>query len=243
MEIMLEVKNLCVEVDGKEILKDINLTIKKGEVMVLFGPNGSGKSTLIKAIMGFSGYRVTGGEIFFKGRRIDGLAIEERAKLGIGMMHQHSPRIRGVKLKQMAHFLSEDEKAIAGIADRLSLKEHLDRDINLGFSGGEMKRAELFQLVLQDPDLLLLDEPESGVDLENIALMGDVLNRRLNEKGKSALVITHSGYILDYLKAKAGCMMVKGKFWCMGSPKEMFKSIREGGYEKCRECYDRKGPE
>jgi len=101
----------------------------------------------------------------------------------------------------------------------------------------------LFQLVLQDPDLLLLDEPESGVDLENIALMGDVLNQRIHEKDKSALVITHSGYILDYLKARQGCMMVRGEFWCMGSPKEMFKSIREGGYEKCREYYDRKSPE
>lgn len=243
METMLEVKNLCVEVGEKKILEDINLTIKKGQVLILFGPNGSGKSTLIKTIMGFSGYRITGGEIFFKGQRIDGLPMEERVKLGIGIMHQHSPKIRGVRLKQLAHFLSGDDKAIENIAERLSLKEHLNRDINLGFSGGEMKRSELFQLILQNPDLLLLDEPESGVDLENIAIMGSVLNQRLNEKDKSALVITHSGYILDYLKAKEGCVMIKGKFWCMGSPKEIFRSIREGGYEKCRECYDRKSPE
>lgn len=238
----MQVKDLSVEVAGKVILKDINLSVKKGEVLVLFGPNGSGKSTLIRTILGFSGYEVKKGEVLFKGNRIDDIPMEERVRLGIGLMHQHPPKIRGVKLAQVAHFLSKEHGKIKDYTQRLSLEELLHRDINMGFSGGEMKRSELFQLILQNPDLLLLDEPESGVDLENISIMGKVLNEYLQDKNKSALIITHSGYILDYLKAKSGCMMLKGKFWCIGSPVEMFKSIREEGYEKCRECYERHPP-
>jgi len=239
---MLQVKNLTVEVGGKTILWDINLDIKKGEPAVLFGPNGSGKSTLIKTIMGFAGYNIKSGEVIFKDQRIDNLPIEKRVKLGIGIMHQHPPKIRGVRLSQMAHFLSKEQNKISDTAERLSLKELLHRDVNFGFSGGEMKRSELFQILLQNPDFLLLDEPESGVDLENISIMGKAIDEFLRQKDKSALIITHTGYILDYVKAKAGCMMIKGKFWYVGSPKEMFKNIREVGYENCRECHERKEP-
>ena len=218
------------------ILKNINLSINNGEAMVLFGPNGSGKSTLIKAIMGFEGYRVTGGEIIFKKEKLNSLPIEERVKLGLGVMYQHPPKIRGVKLAQVAHYLSKDKNKVQAMADRLLLKEHLEREINVGFSGGEMKRSELFQLLLQDPDLLLLDEPESGVDLENVCNMGQVLNEYLKKEGKSTLMITHTGYILDYVQAKRGCVMMEGNFWCVGEPKEMFEAIRQSGYDRCREC-------
>lgn len=235
---LLEVRDLSVESTGKQILKDINFVIRKGEVAVLFGPNGSGKSTLIKTIMGFSGYKIKSGEIIFKGVRINDLPTEERVKLGIGIMYQHPPKIRGVKLEQIAGFLSKDKKKTEDLAGRLSLVSHLGRDINLDFSGGEMKRSELFQLLLQNPEFLLLDEPESGVDLENISIMGDVLNAYLKEKDKSALIITHTGYILDYIKARKGCVMIDGKLWCVGSPKEMFESIKKTGYEKCKECHE-----
>ena len=233
---MLEVRNLSVQVGRKLILKDINLEIRKGIPAVLFGPNGSGKSTFLKAIMGFEGYTVTKGDIIFKGKRINDLHIEERVKMGLGIMYQHPPQIRGVKLAQIAHFFSGDSEQISGLATKLSLADHLERDINLGFSGGEMKRSELFQILLQDPDLLLLDEPESGVDLENISIMGTVLNEFLKTHGKSALMITHTGYILDYVKSENGCVMIEGKLWCVGNPKEMFESIRKFGYDKCKEC-------
>ena len=233
---MLKVNNLSVQVGNKTILKDINFNIEKDVPAVLFGPNGSGKSTLLKAIMGFEGYSVTAGDIIFKGKRINDKSIEERVKMGLGIMYQHPPQIRGVKLAQIAHFLSADNKNIETLTTRLSLAGHLDRDINLGFSGGEMKRSELFQILLQDPDLLLLDEPESGVDLENISIMGTVLNEFLKTPGKSALMITHTGYILDYVKSKNGCVMIEGKLWCVGNPKEMFESIRKFGYDKCKEC-------
>lgn len=235
---LLEVKNLSVETSGKLILQDISLDIEKGEIVILFGPNGSGKTTLLKAIMGFNGYKIKGGEVIFNGKRIDNLPTEKRVKSGIGLMYQHPPEIRGVKLSQIAHFLSSDKNKIDGLSNELSLAGHLNRDINLGYSGGEMKRSELFQILLQDPGLLLLDEPESGVDLENISVMGDVLNEYLKEKKRSALIITHTGYILDYIEARKGCLMIDGKLWCVGDPREMFKSIREGGYEKCKECHE-----
>jgi Fe-S cluster assembly ATP-binding protein len=235
---LLEIKNLTVEAAGRVILKDVILSIPRGEVAILFGPNGSGKSTLIKAIMGFSGYNITGGEIIFAGQKINSMSIEQRVKLGIGLMYQHPPKIRGVKLEQVARFLSRDTKKIKELSNELSLSEHLSRDLNLDFSGGEMKRSELFQIILQDPQLLLLDEPESGVDLENISTMGSVLNEYLKKEGKSALIITHTGYILDYIKAKRGCVMIGGKLWCVGNPKEMFGEIRKFGYEKCKECHE-----
>jgi Fe-S cluster assembly ATP-binding protein len=233
---MLEIKNLSVNIGDKPILKGIDLSIKKGEVVILFGPNGSGKSTLIKTIAGFGGYSVAGGKISLKGKPILALPTEERAKQGLGIMFQHPPAIRGVKLQQIARFLSKDEQKIDELADKLSLKDHLNRDINVGFSGGEMKRSELFQLILQNPDMLLLDEPESGVDLENISIMGKALDHYLKQEGKSALIITHTGYILDYVKAARGCVMIDGKFWCAGDPKEMFRNIRTKGYEHCKVC-------
>jgi len=233
---MLKINNLKVNIGKKTILKNINLEIKKGEVVVLFGPNGSGKSTLIKTIMGFSGYNIAEGEIIFKEKVINTLSIEERVKIGLGIMYQHPPKIRGVKLEQVANFLSQDKQVIGALAEKLSLLNHMERDVNADFSGGEMKRSELFQITLQDPDLLLLDEPESGVDIENISVMGKVLNAYLKEKEKAALIITHTGYILDYLEAKNGCVMMDGKFWCVGDPKEMFENIKEFGYEHCKKC-------
>jgi len=233
---MLKIENLSVEVGGKEIIKEISLEIKKGETLILFGPNGSGKTTLLKAIMGFEGYSTKGGQIMFKDKILNGMAVEERVRLGIGLMYQHPPKIRGVKLGQLAGHLSQDKNRIKDLSEKLSLQEHLIRDVNLDFSGGEMKRSELFQVILQEPDLLLLDEPESGVDIENISVMGKVLNEYLSKKDKSALIITHTGYILDYVQAKRGCVLLEGKFWCLGDPKEMFEAIKKSGYDKCKEC-------
>lgn len=236
MKNLLEVNNLSVSIGKKTILREINLAISAGSPAVLFGPNGSGKSTLIKAILGFEGFIVTSGEIIFKGKKINRLPTDERVRLGLGAMFQHPPAIRGVNLAEIAGFFKRDPAVMEKLAGRLSLQEHLRRDVNLGFSGGEMKRSELFQVIMQDPDLLLLDEPESGVDLENIAVMGQVLREFLARPGKSALMITHTGYILEYVRSETGCMMINGRLWCVGNPLAMFEDIKKSGYEKCREC-------
>jgi Fe-S cluster assembly ATP-binding protein len=127
------------------------------------------------------------------------------------------------------------------LAADLNMVEFLDRDINLGFSGGEMKRSELLQLLAQSPDLVLLDEPESGVDLENMVLVGKIASRLLDkhvrrERQKSGLIITHTGYILDYLEGDKGHVMIDGQTVCTGNPREMIETIRELGYEECAKC-------
>ena len=242
---MLAIKHLNVAVEGREILQDINLNIGTGETHVLFGPNGSGKTTLLMAIMGFPRYQVTKGNIIFKGKDITKLAVDERARLGIGISFQRPPVVRGVKTRDMVSAAmggKGDEKSIARLAERADLTEFLDRDINYGFSGGEIKRAELMQLLAQKPELTLLDEPESGVDLVNIALIGELLNELLEKscpirKRKCmGLIITHTGHILEYVNVRTGYVMLDGRVVCQGDPHEILASIKEKGYEECARC-------
>lgn len=242
---MLEIKNLHVAVEGKEILKDINLKIDTGETSALFGPNGSGKTTLLMAIMGFPRYQITRGKITFKGKDITKLAVDERARLGIGISFQRPPVVRGVKTRDMVNAALRgrgDEKTIDTLAERADLTGFLDRDINYGFSGGEIKRAELMQLLAQRPELTLLDEPESGVDLVNIALIGQLLNELLEKdcpirtRKCIGLIITHTGHILDYINVRTGYVMLNGTIVCQGDPHEILTSVKEKGYEECARC-------
>jgi len=172
-DVALSIEQLKVEVEGREILHNVSLEMKLGETHVLFGPNGSGKTTLLMAIMGFPKYRITKGKIIFKGQDITTLPLDERARLGIGMSFQRPPVVRGVKMRDMVAAClrgREQEESISQLAEKADLADFLDREINYGFSGGEIKRSELMQLLAQRPTLTLIDEPESGVDLVNIAL-------------------------------------------------------------------------
>jgi Fe-S cluster assembly ATP-binding protein len=147
-------------------------------------------------------------------------------------------------MRQMIELASRESHKkfdIEKMAEKLNMKEFLDRDLNLGFSGGEMKRSELLQLAAQSPDLLLLDEPESGVDLENIVLIGEVINK-LSGKDKSGLIITHTGHILDYVNATRGCVLENKKVQCVGDPHDILNRIRKYGYKGCIRCH-RKEPE
>lgn len=242
---MLELKGLSVTIEDKEILHDINLTIGQGETHVLFGPNGSGKTTLLMAIMGFPRYQITRGSIIFKGKDITSAPLDERARLGIGMSFQRPPVVRGVKTQDMVSAsLGDrgDEATITTLAERANMTGLLDRDINYGFSGGEIKRSELMQLQAQRPELTLLDEPESGVDLVNIALIGELINELLEkgchirERRCMGLIITHTGHILNYVNARTGYVMVNGRISCGGDPHEILATIKEKGYEECVRC-------
>jgi Fe-S cluster assembly ATP-binding protein len=243
---MLKINDLSVAVEGKEIIHDINMTIQTGETHVLFGPNGAGKSTLLMAIMGFPKYKVTKGSISFKGKDITGLSVDERARMGIGMSFQRPPVVRGVKTRDMVSACLKgrgDGETIEKLAEKTDLKDFLERDINYGFSGGEIKRSELMQLLAQRPELTLLDEPESGVDLVNIALIGELMNDLLEkncpipERKCMGLIITHTGHILDYVNARTGYVMCNGTIGCEGDPHEMLATIREKGYNECIKCY------
>ena len=238
---MLKIRNLRVEVEGREVLNDISLEIKKGEVMALLGPNGSGKSSLLMAVMGFSDYKVTRGDIIFKGKRINALSIDERARLGIGVMFQRPPAVRGVKTVDMARLIKHKDFEINKEASKLKLREFLQRDVNLGFSGGELKRCELFQILASSPQLSFFDEPESGVDIENIALVGKTINRILGRhKESAALIITHTGYIFEYVQPTHGSVLVGGKLHCVGNPKKILKNVKKHGYRGCITCLGEK---
>jgi Fe-S cluster assembly ATP-binding protein len=248
-DVALSIKQLTVEVEGREILHNINLGMKVGETQVLFGPNGSGKTTLLMAIMGFPKYRVTKGKIIFKGQDITMLPLDERARLGIGMSFQRPPVVRGVKMRDMVAAClrgREQEESINQLAEKANLVDFLDREMNYGFSGGEIKRSELMQLLAQKPTLTLIDEPESGVDLVNITLIGELINSLLEkdcpipERKCMGLIITHTGHILDYINARTGYVMCDGVIGCEGVPREILATIREKGYQECIKCFLRR---
>lgn len=242
---MLEIEGLHVAIGNNEILHGVELTIKTGETHVLFGPNGSGKTTLLMTIMGFPKYKITSGRIIFNDEDITRLSLDERARRGMGMSFQRPPVVRGVKTRDMiAACLGsrEGEENVGNLAEKANLADFLERDINHGFSGGEIKRSELMQIIAQRPELVLLDEPESGVDLENISLIGELINELLEKdcpirsRKCMGLIITHTGNILDYVNARTGYVMLEGQIGCEGDPHEILHTIKDKGYEECISC-------
>lgn len=240
---MLHIEDLHVKVGEKEVLHDINLHINEGETHVLLGPNGSGKTTLLMTIMGFSNYTITEGKILFKGEDVTKMHAHERAKRGMGMLFQRPPTISGLKLGKLLTAISHDKgENIPELARSVHMDGFLERDINKGFSGGEIKRSEVLQLLIQNPDFIMLDEPESGVDLENISLIGAAIgsllekDKHIIKRQKSGLVITHTGYILDYLETDRGHVMCDGQIKCHGNPREILMDIKQRGYKECLEC-------
>lgn len=243
---ILEVDGLTVEVEGKRVIEDIDLSLDFAETYVLFGPNGSGKTSLVNTIMGLPEYKVISGRIVFDGVDVTGKPIYERARLGMRLAFQMPPEITGVKLQDVlkicAGLKPRDElsKEHLALVDKLRLTEFLGRDINRGFSGGERKRAEMLQMLLMEPRLLLLDEPDSGVDVESLKLIGELVQEYLERSKASALIITHQGHILEHIRAGKACVFMDRIVFCHASPKEIIKSIGERGYDGCLECNRRK---
>ncbi|RKX99187.1 MAG: ABC transporter ATP-binding protein, partial [Spirochaetes bacterium] len=182
---------------------------------------------------------------------ITNLPTYERARLGIGISFQRPPAINGLKLKDMIKICGANDDSLAEkMARKLNLEKFLNRDVNVGFSGGEIKRSELLQLMAQSPKMLLIDEPESGVDLENISLVGETIESLIKgndhyelprkvikrERKRSGLIITHTGYILDYITADMGAVLYNGAIACQGNPIEILKWIKGKGYKECSRC-------
>ncbi|MCL0060708.1 ABC transporter ATP-binding protein [Dehalococcoidia bacterium] len=246
---MLEIKELEVSSADRKILKDINLAIPAGEVHALLGHNGCGKTTLMMAIMGYPAYDINRGEIAFSGKSINELGVTERANLGIGILHQHPPKIKGVKLRQIIDFAIgkkiQPAEVIAELIEKFQMEPFIDREINLAFSGGELKRSELFQLLITQPKFAMIDEPDSGVDLENIKVIGTMVNElfaykcseRIANK-RSGLIITHTGDILDYVPIDRAHVMLDGRIICSGNPRAILNQIRLHGYESCADCFE-----
>lgn len=246
MSNLFELKNLCVNVDGYELLRGVNLAVPDGEVHALLGPNGSGKTSLIMTIMGYPEYRVRQGQILFNGEDICGLDITARSRLGIGIAHQRPPTMGGVKLRQILNYItandSQHASAVASLVKDFHMEARLDREVNAHLSGGEIKRSELLQLLATHPRLVLLDEPDSGVDVESLELMGKMVNRLFSAdvshpaKRRSGIIITHTAHILKYVQADKAHVMLDGRIGCSGNPNLIFDTVNRCGYQECVRC-------
>jgi len=242
----LEIKKLCVEVEGKKLLEDVNLIIPKGEVHALMGMNGSGKSTLMMTIMGFPKYKISSGKILLNGVDVTDMPIDERARLGIGIAQQRPPILPGVTLATILSYLDDGQptKALEKQITYMKMDKYTERDLYKGFSGGEIKRAEILQLFAQSPCFAMLDEPDSGVDLESLQLMS-VLMGQLFEKDEacdeacSGLIVTHYGDVLENVHVNKAHVMMNGKICCSGNPETIVDVIKSRGYEACILCMEK----
>ena len=241
---LLDIQDLNVTIDGKSILNDIRLSLPHGESYVMFGPNGSGKSTLIKAIIGIPPYKITSGKIIFDGQDITNLPINARIKLGISTSYQQPPEIKGIKLLDMFKFClkRKPDEALSpenyALIDKFKLTPFLHRDINVGFSGGERKRSEVLQMLFLKPKLMLLDEPDSGVDIESLRLIAKEIQTYITATGSSVLIVTHQGEILNHISTKRACVLLDSRIHCYKNSQEIFNTIKDVGFAKCIECQE-----
>ena len=238
---LLKIENLHANVEGKEILKGVNLTISEGETVALLGPNGHGKSTLLNVIMGHPRYEVTQGSIYFDDKDVLSLSIDERSKLGLFLGMQSPSEIPGVINSDFlkAAVNARSDKPISTynfykILDKATkeLKMPFDlatRSLNEGFSGGEKKRNEILQLELLQPKIAMLDEIDSGLDVDAMQVVADVIKKEQSE-GKGFLVISHYARLYDLIKPSRAVVMINGRIVLDGGP-EIFKRIDQTGYE------------
>jgi len=241
---MLEVKNLSASIHGKPILDGLNLTVKAGEVAAIMGPNGSGKSTLSYVIAGKPDYEVTGGEVLLDGENLLALEPNERAVKGVFLAFQYPVEIPGVAtmtflkaaLNAQRRARGEGDlttpdfmRAVRGSAQTLKIDfEMLKRPVNVGFSGGEKKRAEVLQMALLQPRLGVLDETDSGLDIDALRIVAEGVNA-LRDPNRAFLVITHYQRLLDYIKPDVVHVMAKGRIVKTGGP-ELALELERNGY-------------
>ena len=242
-EQLLKVKDLTVRVEEKEILHGLNLTINKGETHVLMGPNGAGKSTLGNAIMGNPAYEVTGGSIVFKGEELLSKPVNERAKDGIFMSFQNPLEVPGISLMNFIRSAVEQKtgekirlfpfrKEIFKAMDVLQMDpSYAERDLNVGFSGGEKKKAEILQLLMLKHSLAILDETDSGLDVDAVRTVSKGVEEYQKDKDGALLIITHSTRILESLHVDATHVLVNGTIVEDGDG-SLVDEINEHGFER-----------
>ena len=242
---MLTIKNLCVSVDGSPILKGLNLEVKKGQIHAIMGPNGAGKSTLAKVLAGHPAYEITDGEILFNGQNINEMEPEARALLGIFMGFQYPVEIPGVSnvqfLRTAYNFRQKAlgkpemaepdfDKLMEQKMNDMDIKPELkSRNVNEGFSGGEKKRNEILQMAVLEPELAILDETDSGLDIDALRIVAKGVNHLMNPE-TGLVIITHYQRLLDYIKPNVVHVMVDGKIVQTGGP-ELALELEAKGYD------------
>lgn len=227
----LKIEKLKVRAEGKEILRGINLEVKKNQIHALLGPNASGKSTLAQVILGNPKYKITQGKIIFERKKINKISPEKRIKLGIALAWQSPPPLKGITLSHLLEKISRKKINFEKI------KYLLNREVNVNFSGGEKKLSEIFQVISLNPKLAILDEIDSGLDIKKIEEVSKIIKKELIEKGVSIIIITHHGGILHYLKPNLVSILVDGRIICQSKDyKKVLRTIKKYGYEKCHKC-------
>ena len=221
---MLEVKNLHATIAGKEILRGINLTIKDGEIHAIMGPNGSGKSTLSAVLTGNPLYEVTDGEAWFNGKNLIEMKPEDRANEGLFLSFQYPVEIPGVSMTNFLKAAVNEKRKIVELDSKFTR-----RSVNEGFSGGEKKRNEIFQMAMLEPKLAILDETDSGLDVDAMRIVADGVNK-MHTAETSAIVITHYERLLDMIKPDVVHVLYKGRIVKTAGP-ELAKEIEQRGYD------------
>ena len=241
---LLEVKGLHVNIENKELLKGVDLQVERREVVAVMGHNASGKTTLALTIAGFPQYKITKGAISFNGEDITGKPIDERARMGIALAFQAPPSIRGIKLGDFISLAGgvnpwtpkpgDDINLAKEMLEKVDLNPSLyaGRELNVGFSGGERKRSELAQIFAMKPKLMVLDEPDSGVDIDSLRVVGNSLRDYFVNNDCSIIIITHHRHILQYLEPNKVHVMSNGRVVMTGSYSELIPKIEEMGYER-----------
>lgn len=245
LEKLLEINDIHAEADKKEILKGLNLTVNKGEIHVIMGPNGAGKSTLMNVIMGHPKYKVTEGSIDFEGENITELKTNERAKKGIFLSFQSPEEVPGITVESLLRSARTEStgKPIKLLAFRRELKEKMEllemnesyaeRYLNVGFSGGEKKKNEIIQMLMINPKLAILDETDSGLDVDAVKIVSKGISEFKNENN-SILIITHNSKILQYLKPDFVHVLLDGKIVKTGDA-SLMDEINTKGFASFRE--------
>jgi len=234
---ILEIVDLSVAVGGRTILKDINLELDRGKVKVLMGPNASGKTSLAMAIIGNPMYKVMSGDILLEGESILKLPLYERIRRGISIAHQSPPEIRGIRLRDLLNLLAEksgvDREYVKEVLGILNIDPQLlDRDLHVGFSGGERKRIEVALVLISRPKVAILDEPDSGVDVDSLKLISNAIRTMLSE-GVAVLLITHYRLILREVHTDSVYVLIKGQVKkCDASIVEIIEKCGYGCIEK-----------
>ncbi len=242
---MLKIKNLRAEIEGKEILKGINLEINAGEVHAIMGPNGSGKSTLASIIAGRDIYKITEGSIEFEGKNLLDMSVEDRSRAGIFLAFQYPVEIPGVSITNFMRAAVDEHRKFQGLEtltasqflklmkekkELVEMEAKLEgRAVNEGFSGGEKKKNEVFQMAMLDPKLKILDETDSGLDIDALRIVADGVNKLKTTKNAS-LVITHYQRLLDYIVPDVVHVLYNGKIVKTGT-KELAMELEERGYD------------